>query len=192
MGGLERNDAAIYGSDAELVRGIQTGDRRAFTELHDRFVTLVERTCGRILIRSEDVEDATQEVFLRAYLALQGERREMVLGPWMKTLARNIAIDMYRRNSRNRAHPTDSFEDAPDDRSPEVLLIDVGPGRLDEVMHRLPDRYASALRMRAVSDLSHKELALRLQSTPERVKALLHRARQAALAAWDSTADSAA
>lgn len=179
-------------TDAEIVRGIRNGDARAFDELHDRFAPLVRRACARILIRPEDVDDATQEVFLRAYVALRTETRHIVLAAWLKTLARNIAIDSYRRDSRLRMRTAESVDDGADELTPETVLIGGGPARLDEVMHRLPDQYATALRMRALEDLSHKELASLLGSTPARVKALLHRARRAALDAWEQTSHPAA
>ena len=60
--------------DAALVVAVLDGDRRAFDLLYARHVERVYALIGRILGPGADVEDATQDAFIRAFRALSEYR----------------------------------------------------------------------------------------------------------------------
>lgn len=189
-GGRTAPGPATEQRDDEIREGIRRGDPVAFSALDLLCRDVVRQTCIRVLGRSEDVEDAVQDAFVRALVALRREDRHIVLVPWMTTVARNTAIDQYRRSSRMRWAPLDELEDTVGDAAAETVVVGDVP-RLDAAIGLLPPLYAEVLRLRGIEELSHFEIAARLGSTPSKVKALLHRARRAAASAWEKSDDAA-
>ena len=83
--------------DSMLVERSLKGDEDAFAELVRRYHAIVARTIYRTLGNSNDNEDALQEVFLRAFLALRSFKQAHPFGPWILRIASNYCIDQLRR-----------------------------------------------------------------------------------------------
>lgn len=86
----------------ELVRAAAGGDEDAFAQLvalHEKKVyNLALRMCGD----PEDAWDAAQEAFLSAWRGLPSFRGEAGFSTWLYRLTSNAAIDLLRRNRRQR------------------------------------------------------------------------------------------
>src|SRR5436305_15304664 len=82
--------------DDGLIRRAANGDRGAFGELYVRYARMVH---GILLARvpAGDAEDLVQEVFLSAMKQLRGLRTAAAFRGWLGTIARNRAMDYYRR-----------------------------------------------------------------------------------------------
>jgi RNA polymerase sigma factor (sigma-70 family) len=145
--------------------------------------TALRRYLGRFFARSQDVEDALQEVFVRAYAA---EARGPILLPraYLFRVAKHVALNEIARR-KNSA--TDSVEDFPD---PDVVGSGTQPGVEQEVDGRrrlalfanavaaLPSQCRKVLVLKKIEGLSQREIATRLgiaESTVEKhlAKALL-------------------
>ena len=87
--------------DVELVRRVVEGDESAFLALYDRYVSRVHGLTLHILGHPMLAEEATQDTFLklwsraRQYLAERGP-----FLPWLLTIARRVALDRVRLESR--------------------------------------------------------------------------------------------
>lgn len=172
-------------SDKELVIAFQAGDRRAYDEMFHRHRNRVRRTCGRILLNSADIEEATQETFVKAYQALGRFNGSYQLGAWLNRIATNVAIDHIRERSRSAnlvALPIDREEDSV--AGPEEIVAG-GDIRVTDALGEIQPSHATALKLRAVEGMSHQEMAGQLHMSPDQVKALLHRARRSFKRAWD-------
>jgi len=90
-----------YIDDVELVRRLAEGDDSAFLALYDRHVSRVHGLTLHILGSPLLAEEATQDTFLklwsraRQYLAERGP-----FLPWLLTIARRVALDRVRLESR--------------------------------------------------------------------------------------------
>ncbi|MFQ5810297.1 MAG: sigma-70 family RNA polymerase sigma factor [Armatimonadota bacterium] len=86
--------------DVVLVQRAREGDVEAFARLaaqyKDRIYNYVARLCGD---RSE-AEDLTQEVFIRAFVAMRRFRGTATFQTWLYKIATNIALDALRRRRR--------------------------------------------------------------------------------------------
>jgi RNA polymerase sigma-70 factor (ECF subfamily) len=95
-------------TDADLLSRCRSGDEAAWHELvalHTRKVFgLAYRFTGRV----DEAEDLTQEVFVKVYQTL-GRYREAdgPFGGWLTAVARNHAIDWYRRRKQERTRRSD-------------------------------------------------------------------------------------
>jgi len=89
-------------ADAALIENTLKGDQGSFAELVRRYQAAVWGTVHRILGNSYDNEDAVQEVFLRAFTALQKFDLKYPFGPWILRIATNYCIDQLRRKKSRK------------------------------------------------------------------------------------------
>jgi RNA polymerase sigma-70 factor, ECF subfamily len=80
----------------DWVRRARTGDRAAFTALVDLYWPRIHRWLSGLLRRGGDAEDLTQDVFVKAWLALPQLHGDEHFRPWLFRIARNLAIDSRR------------------------------------------------------------------------------------------------
>lgn len=97
--------------DADLVKDVLDGKLVAFGDLYDRYVGLIRAVCVDATGRSQDVDDLTQEIFLRAHKQLHKLRDASKVGAWLVGIARLTAKEWRRAQSREMAK-TNSDPDA--------------------------------------------------------------------------------
>ena len=97
----------------------RVGDEAAWRELVTRHTRRVFGLAYRFTGRVDEAEDLTQEVFVKVYQTL-GRYRENdgPFGGWLMAVARNHAIDRYRRGRQERLH-----------RAEDPALLDSVPAR---------------------------------------------------------------
>src|ERR1039457_7234053 len=86
--------------DFELIKSAQNRDSAAFNEVVLAYRKRILGTITRLIARSEDVEDAAQEVFLRLYFSLDQLRTPEVFEPCLYRLTVNAAFDYLRKQRR--------------------------------------------------------------------------------------------
>ncbi|HEY0381577.1 MAG TPA: sigma-70 family RNA polymerase sigma factor [Candidatus Elarobacter sp.] len=164
-----------------LARDLERSFEHVVIAYRARIVTFV----ARMLHDDARAEDVAQDVFVRAYRALQtypAERRAALrLRSWLYAIAHNLTRNAFR----DAPPPADSLEY--DDGTPRAGLVDGQPGPENlvlraEVMESIGDaiaRLSAALRpafvMRYVDDLSYEEIAESLDQPIGTVKASAHR-----------------
>jgi RNA polymerase sigma-70 factor, ECF subfamily len=84
-------------TDAELVQALRDDDARAPGRLWERHAPAVRRLLGRTLGTSLDVDDLTQEVFLRVFVRLPALREPSALRPFILSVAANVLKWELRR-----------------------------------------------------------------------------------------------
>jgi RNA polymerase sigma-70 factor, ECF subfamily len=183
-----------------LVSAAQAGSVAAFAELRDIYWQRIFRQLLTITKNREDAEDALQEAFLRAYLALHTFEGRSSFYSWLTRIAINSAL-MILRKRRNRLeisfdHPSDVEEES------SVLQVkDAGPSpeqicahrqrcaRLLRSIGKLQPRLRQVIELQMRQSCSIKEIALELDISEAAVKSRLLRAR-ARLAAASSSRSS--
>jgi RNA polymerase sigma-70 factor (ECF subfamily) len=87
-------------NDEELMRHVATGDREAIENLIKRFQPGIRNLIGRLTAWSADVDDITQEVFLKAWQRAHQFNRQSSLQNWLYTIAVNQCRNHRRGLSR--------------------------------------------------------------------------------------------
>lgn len=148
-----------------LVRAVLDGDRDGFAGLYNLYSPLVH---GILLARvpRAEVDDLVQDIFLHAFKKLHTLRDESAFGPWIAMIARNRAVDFYRR-SRETVEINDELRgsDTHDSRAAEIL----------ELIRTLPEAYRETLVLRLVEGMTGPEIAARTGLTAASVRVNLHR-----------------
>jgi RNA polymerase sigma-70 factor (ECF subfamily) len=108
-------------SDSDLLEGCRRGDEAAWRDLVARHTRKVFALAYRFTGRADEAEDLTQEIFVKLYQSL--DRYDGSAGSfpaWLMAVARNHAIDHYRRRREEHRRRVD-----------EPALLDVAPATED-------------------------------------------------------------
>jgi RNA polymerase sigma-70 factor (ECF subfamily) len=90
-------------SDSDLLDRCRRGDQTAWRDLVSRHTRKVFGLAYRFSGRVDEAEDLTQEIFVKVYQSLARYRdSEGAFPGWLMTVARNQAIDHYRRRREER------------------------------------------------------------------------------------------
>lgn len=161
-----------------ILRSLQ-GDEQSFAQLVARYQRHVYNLTYRMLGSAEDAEDATQEAFLRAYVALPSFQLGRKFSSWLLSIASNLCIDMLRR----RRYAWLSLEDvsfrlvAPAEEPSRAALRREEAGQIQHLLGRLPEKYRLVVILRYWYDLSYEEIVETTGLSLNTVKTRLHRAR---------------
>jgi len=153
------------------------GDAQAFAVLYERHHQELYRYARSILQHDEDARDALQSAMARAFAALQGERRDFEVRPWLFRIVHNETISLIRRR-----RPTTELEDAREIGTDDLERTVETRERLrvlQEDLRELTERQRAALVLRELSGLGHEEIAEVLETSPRAVKQTIYEARVA-------------
>lgn len=180
--------AGTEAADSDLVSAVRDGDDSAFEELYRRYHGPITGFVCRMLRDEARCEDVAQEAFMSALRRMRATDTEINFKPWIYQIARNAAIDSYRRTS----HAVEVSMDADDglrasDRH-RLVGIDGGPdsalvtkerlNHLQGAFDELSDVHTRVLVMRELEGMSYREIGKQLDLTRPAVESALFRARR--------------
>ena len=175
--------------DLELVAAVKAGSNSAFEELEGRYSRRLYRRIQSITRNHEDAQDALQETFLRAYLALDSFEGRSQFASWLTRIAINSALMVLRKR---RARAEVSFEPSSESGEPasaiEVRDAALNPEELYDLRQRsdcarraiskLKTNLCTAMTIWIEQESSMRETARTLDVSLATVKSRLHRARK--------------
>jgi len=161
----------------KMISQVALGNRAEFQRLYNVTSAKLFGTCLRILNDRAEAEEALQETFIKVWRSAGG----FIAGKsspisWLATIARNTAIDRYRRRGPVSADIDEAFAVADDMPSPEdsaVLSDDIG--RLNVCMTELNEQHAYALKQVYLSGWTYMEAAEKLDVPLNTVKTWIRR-----------------
>ncbi|HBD11739.1 MAG TPA: RNA polymerase sigma factor RpoE [Porticoccaceae bacterium] len=176
-------------SDKQLVARVQKGDNRAFDLLVLKYQYKVQAIVSRYINDREEVNDVTQEAFIKAYRALGKFRGDSQFYTWLYRIAVNTAKNfLVSRNRRPPASDIDAeeaefltgSENLRDIDSPENLVFrDELEHVVDEAIRNLPEDLRTAVTLREFDGLSYEDIAAIMDCPVGTVRSRIFRAREA-------------
>jgi RNA polymerase sigma-70 factor (ECF subfamily) len=152
---------------------------------------MVFSTAWRLLGNEAEAEDIAQEVFLKAYEHFEELQASPTAGGWLKTVARNLALNHLTRY-RNRWKFFSEYERGDDPDASGFLeslpapdthdaTLDQADRReiLEAALQKLPPAQRVPLVLYHFENLSYEEIAARLRVSLGKVKTDIHRGREA-------------
>jgi RNA polymerase sigma-70 factor (ECF subfamily) len=176
---------------ADLVRRALDGDSEAFESIILRYERRVVSLATKLLGRTEDAQDAAQEVFLRVYKYLHRLDLQKPIEPWLMRMTVNVSRDLGRkRQLRLNAFPESESADAVAARAGcnpfEEVAAEQQRQLLWKALSSLPEKERIAVTLRDIEGLSTSEVAEILESSESTVRSQISRARVRLKDAMDS------
>lgn len=175
--------------DKQLVERVRRGDKRAFDLLILKYQHKIISIVGRYLGDRNDVQDVSQETFIKAYRAIPNFRGESAFYTWLYRIAINTAKNHLVSKSRRPPNIDIDIDDGEfqdnsavlrDNESPQASLA---TKQMEEVIFRaienLPEELRVAVTLREFEGLSYEEIARIMDCPVGTVRSRIFRAREA-------------
>lgn len=176
-------------TDQQLVARVQKGDKRAFDLLVVKYQHRLAALVSRFIKDADEVQDITQEAFIKAYRGLSNFRGDSQFYTWLYRIAVNTAKNHLV--ARSRRPPNDDVEaddamffDSADglrdiDSPEENIMSEQLMAVINQAIEQLPEDLRTALTLREYEGLSYEQIANVMDCPVGTVRSRIFRAREA-------------
>ena len=175
--------------DHQLVLRAQRGDKLAFELLVNKYERKLQRLRSRLVRDPAEVEDVTQEAFIKAYRALPTFRGESAFYTWLYRIGINTAKNYLTAQGRKGpatvdidpedAESASENELARDSSTPEQEMMSRQVAEtVNAAMEGLPEELRSAIMLREIEGMSYEEIAAIMNCPIGTVRSRIFRARE--------------
>jgi RNA polymerase sigma factor (sigma-70 family) len=185
---IEKRKTESRVEDSEIIAEALAGDNRAYQKLMDKYHDAIVNFIYRMVRDREQVEDLTQEAFIKAFASLRSFNEEYAFSTWLYKIATNNSIDYIRKKKLQmfsidkpiESKDSDFTFELPDDsyEPDRELITDQRSTMLNAAIEQLPEKYRIVIRLRHVEERSYGEIARMLKLPIGTVKAHIFRARE--------------
>ena len=176
--------------DQQLVERAQRGEKHAFELLVSKYQRKLARLLSRFIRDSTEVEDVTQEAFIKAYRALPTFRGDSAFYTWLYRIgintAKNYLVAMGRRAPTTTdidSEEAEGFEDGEqlrDLNTPENQMMSRQVAEtVNQTLEELPEELRTAITLREIEGLSYEDIASIMNCPIGTVRSRIFRAREA-------------
>ena len=153
--------------DRDLIKGFMNGNDHSFSCLLHRYKAKVFTTIYLIVKDRSVAEDLFQEVMIKVVRMIRSGKynEEGKFLPWVTRIARNLAIDHFRKVQRNpiqrESEDYDIFGSIPqtEGSAEDQIIREENRRYIKALVQQLPDKQREVLIMRTYANLSFKEIA---------------------------------
>ncbi len=136
------------------------------------------RLSKRLLISSEEAEDATQEVLMKLWLKNSNIANYKNVEAFAMTMTKNFCLDRLKsKQSSNLKLVHSNYEDGNTSLQKQMEARD-SISWVEKIMEELPEQQKLVLQLRDVEEYDFKEIADLLEMQPTAVRVALSRARK--------------
>jgi RNA polymerase sigma-70 factor (ECF subfamily) len=173
--------------DFKLIEAFRKGDEKAFEEIVRRYQRQVANIIYLTLGNREEVDDLSQEVFVRVFRSLDRFEFDSSVYSWIYRIAVNLCIDEIRKKKIRKLIPLDFLTEKKlesEKRSKETatssdeLLQKEKKEIIRGALDKLSPLHRTVILLREYQDLSYGEIAKTLRISPQAVKSRIFRARE--------------
>lgn len=174
--------------DTLLVKRALEGDQNAFVRLKEKYHEAIYNLIYRMIHEKDEVEDLTQEAFIKAFMSLSSFNDEYAFSTWLYKIATNNCIDYIRRKRLQTFSIDKPIESKDSDFAFELPDSTYEPDRemisrqrrklLEEAINSLPPKYRQVIILRHQEEKEYQEIAELLNLPLGTVKAHIFRARE--------------
>ena len=176
--------------DQRLVERVQNGDKHAFDLLVIKYQRKLARLLSHFIRDAAEVEDVTQEAFIKAYRALPSFRGDSAFYAWLYRIgintAKNFLVSQGRKVPTIEGINNEDAEDFEDNsllkevNTPESELMSKQIAQtVSKSLDALPEELRSAIVLREIDGLSYEEIASIMNCPVGTVRSRIFRAREA-------------
>jgi RNA polymerase sigma-70 factor, ECF subfamily len=174
--------------DSEIIQQALRGDDAAYKRLMNKYHDAIFNFIYRMIRDKHQVEDLTQEAFIKAFASLKSFNDQYAFSTWLYKIATNNSIDYIRRRKLQLYSIDKPIEAADSDYTFELpdetyeADKDIIRGQklqlLNDAIADLPEKYKKVIQLRHVEERTYEEIAKMLNLPIGTVKAHIFRARE--------------
>ena len=174
--------------DSRLIQAALKGNDAAYRKLMKKYHDAIFGFIYRMVREREQVEDLTQEAFIKAFASLKNFNEEFAFSTWLYKIATNNSIDYIRKRklpTYSISKPVESKEsdysfELPDEtyEADKRLISSQRAQLVNDAIARLPEKYKRVIRLRHKEEKTYEEIAQELTLPIGTVKAHIFRARE--------------
>ena len=176
--------------DRQLVERAQRGDKKAFELLVVKYQRKLARLLSRFIRDATEVEDVTQEAFIKAYRALPSFRGDSAFYTWLYRIgintAKNYLVSLGRRAptvtgvDSEEAEGIEEGDQLRDLNTPENQMMSRQLAEtVNQALQELPEELRTAITLREIDGMSYEEIAQIMNCPIGTVRSRIFRAREA-------------
>lgn len=172
-----------------LIERIIDGEKQLFEILIRRYNQTLFRVLKGYLKDEDDIMDAMQETYLKAYLKMRQFRGTSSFSTWLIRIGINEALQKLR--TQKKAHLILPFSQSnnnevifgkttdSENMNPEKQAINKEMKNIiEKAIDQLPEKYKLVYILKEIEGLSHHEIAECLELTEANIKVRLHRSKK--------------
>lgn len=160
--------------DAVLILSAMTGSTTALAAIYDAYARRIYRYFYSRVENAAEADDLTAQTFLKVIEALPRYRHRGQFTAWIFQIARNNAMDYFRRN-HNQPLIEDDFDLPVIDEALDQVGDQQAIAALRRHLHALDETERELLRLRFVVDLTYAEIATLLGRKEDAVRKAINR-----------------
>jgi len=183
------NSGVQVAQEIQWIKRAQQGEPEAFGPLVEKYQQRVFSLVYHLVRRRDEVEDLSQEIFIKAFRAIRSYNFQSSFATWLSRIATNHCYDYLRHERASRVsfywqmgensqrELETNAESQPEDalnHEEQTVLKDL----VDKLLERAPENDRKILLLKELQDYSVEEIAEILNLKPTTVKVRLHRARK--------------
>ena len=169
-------------TDDIIISRVLLGKTEEYEILVRRYNNMLYKTARGILSHENDIEDAMQEAYLRAFEKLHQFRKEAKFSTWLTRILINCALKQVNKLKKEPLR-LDELKD--DDLGTLEVMTEDTPAEVGENLKKavesaidhLPSKYRIVFMLREIEHKSTAETGTLLDISEENVKIRLHRAK---------------
>ena len=174
--------------DSRLIHSALSGNENAYKRLLQKYHDPIYNFIFRMVHDRQQVEDLTQEAFIKAFASLKNFNEEYAFSTWLYKIATNNCIDYIRKRKLPTYSINKPIQSRDSDYTYEIPDFTFQPDRqiiagqrtklLQQAISRLPEKYKRVIHLRHTEERSYEEIAEMLRLPIGTVKAHIFRARE--------------
>ncbi len=174
--------------DFATIRKALAGQQAAYDKLMARYHDAIYNLIYRMVRNKEEVEDLTQEAFIKAFASLRSFNEEYAFSTWLYKIATNNCIDYIRKKKLETFSIDKPIESKDSEVTFEVPDTSYQPDKeiiaeqrkelVEEAINSLPEKYRRVINLRHHQEKNYEEIAKILKLPIGTVKAHIFRARE--------------
>ena len=176
--------------EAQLIKGIQQGDRKSFQILVETYQRMVVNTCLAIVHNKADAEDLAQDVFLEIFRTAENFRGDSKISTWLYRIATNRSLNLIRNTKRKRffqsieetftggRNRTSEISENRGDQPDQNITDQQRSDMLHQAIDKLPEKQRTAFTLNKYEELPYQQIAEVMEISLASVESLIHRAKK--------------
>ena len=165
--------------DKELLELYHAGKKdQMFNELVRRYQKRIYWVARRMVKRHEDADDIAQDVFVKAFTALDNFRGDANIYTWLYRIAVNLSINHIRKQKVRNAVDIDDYLPflSKDADQHDNVVRDENVSLIEDAIESLPEKQRAVFLMRYYDEMPYEQISSILGTSVGGLKANFHHA----------------